>query len=117
MLVLVEGRVKLIEQPFKIGQEAHLDVLSSPIPLAADESVQRLADLPGLVGRFNEVNIKLDKCGGLTEAMARETRRLRLEVTAMRPRRREGDLLGFLSAMQSKPLQTSSSTGDLRCSS
>jgi hypothetical protein len=49
--------------------------------------------------------------------MARETRRLRLEVTAMRPRRREGDLLGFLSAMQSKPLQTSSSTGDLRCSS
>jgi L-alanine-DL-glutamate epimerase-like enolase superfamily enzyme len=82
MPVLVETGVKLIEQPFKIGQEAQLDGLRSSIPLAADESVQGLSDVPALVGRFNVVNIKLDKCGGLTEglAMAREARRLGLGV-------------------------------------
>lgn len=80
--VLIESGVKLIEQPFRVGQEAELDGLHSPIPVAADESAQGLADLPGLVGRFDVVNIKLDKCGGLTEGlvMAREARRLGLEV-------------------------------------
>ena len=94
MPVLVEARVELIEQPFKIGREAQLDGLSSPIPLAADESVQGLADLPALVGRFNVVNIKLDKCGGLTEAlaMAREARRLGLDVMV-------GNMLGTSLAM------------------
>ena len=43
---------------------------SRPIPIAADESVLTLADVPGLVGRFDVVNIKLDKCGGLTEGAA-----------------------------------------------
>jgi L-Ala-D/L-Glu epimerase len=82
MPVLVESQIELIEQPFRIGQEALLDDLNSPIPVAADESVQGLADLPDLVGRFNVVNIKLDKCGGLTEglAMAREARCLGLDV-------------------------------------
>lgn len=94
MPVLVESRVELIEQPFKIGQEALLDGLNSPIPLAADESVQGLADVPGLVGRFNVMNIKLDKCGGLTEAlaMAREARRLGLDVMV-------GNMLGSSLAM------------------
>ena len=79
---LIEARVQLIEQPFRVGQEADLEGLRSPIPVAADESAQGLPDLPGLAGRFNVVNIKLDKCGGLTEglAMAREARRLGLEV-------------------------------------
>jgi L-alanine-DL-glutamate epimerase-like enolase superfamily enzyme len=92
--VLVEAGVKLIEQPFKIGQEGQLDGLSSPIPIAADESVQGLADVPALVGRFNVVNIKLDKCGGLTEAlaMAREARRLGLDVMV-------GNMLGTSLAM------------------
>jgi L-alanine-DL-glutamate epimerase-like enolase superfamily enzyme len=94
MPVLVEARVELIEQPFKIGQEVQLDGLGSPIPLAADESVQGLADVPALVGRFNVVNIKLDKCGGLTEAlaMAREARRLGLDVMV-------GNMLGTSLAM------------------
>jgi L-alanine-DL-glutamate epimerase-like enolase superfamily enzyme len=70
MPTLIETRVSLIEQPFPVGQEALLDGLQSPIPIAADESVQSLADMPGLAGRFNLVNIKLDKCGGLTEALA-----------------------------------------------
>jgi L-Ala-D/L-Glu epimerase len=75
MPVLVDARVQLIEQPFKAGQEALLDGLRSPIPMAADESAQGLADLPGLVGRFQVINIKLDKCGGLTEGllMARDS--------------------------------------------
>lgn len=70
MPVLVEARVALIEQPFRIGQEHLLDGFQSPIPLAADESVQGLADMRSLVGRFDVVNIKLDKCGGLTEGLA-----------------------------------------------
>ena len=70
MPILVEAGVGLIEQPFAIGREADLDGLASPIPVAADESVQSTAEIPGLVGRADVVNIKLDKCGGLTEALA-----------------------------------------------
>jgi L-Ala-D/L-Glu epimerase len=82
MPVLVDARVGLIEQPFPIGREADLDGLRSPIPIAADESVQDLNDVPGLVGRFDIVSIKLDKSGGLTEglAMARHARALGLGV-------------------------------------
>ncbi|HKE37134.1 MAG TPA: enolase C-terminal domain-like protein, partial [Candidatus Baltobacteraceae bacterium] len=72
--------VGLIEQPFKVGHEAELDGLLSLIPLAADESVQGLADIEKARGRFDVVNIKLDKCGGLTEgfAMLGEIRRMGL---------------------------------------
>ncbi|HWA31713.1 MAG TPA: dipeptide epimerase [Rhizomicrobium sp.] len=69
MPALVEADVGLIEQPVKVGHEAELDGLNSPIPLAADESVQGLADIERAKGRFDVVNIKLDKCGGLTEAL------------------------------------------------
>jgi L-alanine-DL-glutamate epimerase-like enolase superfamily enzyme len=66
---LVDARVLLLEQPFARGREADLDSFDCPIPIAADESVQGLADMDGLLGRFDVVNIKLDKCGGLTEAL------------------------------------------------
>jgi len=69
MPVLVDANVSLIEQPIAVGQEAELDGLRSPIPLAADESVQGLDDIAKAKGRFDVVNIKLDKCGGLTEAL------------------------------------------------
>jgi L-alanine-DL-glutamate epimerase-like enolase superfamily enzyme len=94
MPALVETNVQLIEQPFKVGQEALLDGLQSPIPLAADESVQGLSGIPALVGRFNVMNIKLDKCGGLTEAlaMAREAGRLGLDVMV-------GNMVGTSLAM------------------
>jgi L-alanine-DL-glutamate epimerase-like enolase superfamily enzyme len=59
MPVLTEARVQLIEQPFPIGQESLLDGFESPVPIAADESVQSLADIPGLAGRFSVANIKL----------------------------------------------------------
>lgn len=79
---LAAADVKLLEQPLARGREADLTGYQCPIPIAADESVLALADIDGLVGRFNVVNIKLDKCGGLTEglAMARRARELGLGV-------------------------------------
>jgi L-alanine-DL-glutamate epimerase-like enolase superfamily enzyme len=62
--------VELIEQPVAAGQDHLLDGVASPIPLCADESCQDRADLPRCVGRYAAVNIKLDKAGGLTEALA-----------------------------------------------
>ncbi len=78
----VGADVRLVEQPLPRGQEAALDGFASPIPLAADESLQSIDDLPGLVGRVQVANIKLDKCGGLTEglAQARRARELGLGV-------------------------------------
>ncbi len=64
-----DAGVEMIEQPFRIGREADLDGLHSPIPIAADESVQDIGDLPTLSGRFDIVNIKLDKCGGSRTAL------------------------------------------------
>jgi L-alanine-DL-glutamate epimerase-like enolase superfamily enzyme len=91
---LIESRVALIEQPCKVGEEAWLDDLDSPIPLAADESAQGVLDVADLVGRFRVVNIKLDKCGGLTEglAMARAAQALGLEPMV-------GNMLGTSLAM------------------
>lgn len=70
MPVLLDTGVALIEQPFRVGEEELLDGLRSSIPIAADESAQSLKDIAALVGRFDVVNIKLDKCGGLTEGLA-----------------------------------------------
>lgn len=79
---LVANGVSLLEQPLRRGREADLDGFARPLPFAADESAVTLADTASLVGRFDVVNIKLDKCGGLTEglAIAREARRLGLDV-------------------------------------
>ncbi len=91
---LMLSQVSLLEQPIKRGRESDLTGYVSTIPIAADESALCLADLPGLVGRFQVVNIKLDKCGGLTEglAMAREARRLGLRVMV-------GNMVGSSLAM------------------
>ena len=79
---LVDADVSLLEQPLKRGREADLEGFTSPIPIAADESALSFGDVAGLVGRFNVINIKLDKCGGLTEGllMARRARALGLQV-------------------------------------
>jgi L-alanine-DL-glutamate epimerase-like enolase superfamily enzyme len=77
-----ELNVCLIEQPLPAGQEDLLEGLRVSVPLAADESCTTLQALPRLAGRFDYANIKLDKSGGLTEAldMAQEARRLGLGV-------------------------------------
>jgi L-alanine-DL-glutamate epimerase-like enolase superfamily enzyme len=62
--------VELIEQPVPVGEDHLLDHVASPIPLCADESLHDRADLGALIGRYRFVNIKLDKAGGLTEALA-----------------------------------------------
>ena len=67
---LLELGVEFIEQPLRRGADADLDGFESPIPLVADESCTDRDSLPELVNRYQGVNIKLDKCGGLTEALA-----------------------------------------------
>ncbi len=62
--------VELIEQPLPAGEDDALAGRDFPIPICADESCHTAADLPGLVGRYQAVNVKLDKTGGLTEALA-----------------------------------------------
>lgn len=61
--------VELIEQPLPRERDAELDKLDSPIPLAADESCTDRSTLGHLIGRYQFINIKLDKCGGLTEGL------------------------------------------------
>lgn len=62
--------IELIEQPVRAGQDHLLDGIASPIPLGADESLHDRADLARCSGRYRAINIKLDKAGGLTEALA-----------------------------------------------
>lgn len=66
---LLQADVKLVEQPFPVGHEAELDSLPHSVPIAGDESIQDTGDLESSIDRFDVVNIKLDKCGGLTEAL------------------------------------------------
>jgi L-alanine-DL-glutamate epimerase-like enolase superfamily enzyme len=68
-----EAGVRLIEQPFPAGKDAILSELSASdrfgIPFCADESLHTAADLPEIAARYQAINIKLDKTGGLTEAL------------------------------------------------
>ena len=66
---LTELNVELIEQPFSAGDDAVLEILDRPIPICADESCHTTADLPRLKNRYEVINVKLDKTGGLTEAL------------------------------------------------
>ena len=62
--------VELVEQPLPAGADAALADIERAVPVAADESCHTRADLPTLAGRYDVVNVKLDKTGGLTEALA-----------------------------------------------
>ncbi|PST21818.1 dipeptide epimerase [Mesorhizobium plurifarium] len=64
-----EHGISLIEQPLPAGHDEILASLARPVPVCADESVHATEDLERLVGRYDAVNIKLDKTGGLTEAL------------------------------------------------
>jgi L-alanine-DL-glutamate epimerase-like enolase superfamily enzyme len=65
-----EARVMLVEQPLPAGQDEALKRIRRPLAVCADESVHDRASLDGLRERYDAVNIKLDKTGGLTEALA-----------------------------------------------
>jgi L-alanine-DL-glutamate epimerase-like enolase superfamily enzyme len=65
-----DAGVALIEQPLPDGQDQMLAGIRRPIPVCADESVHDRASLPALASKYDAVNIKLDKAGGLTEALA-----------------------------------------------
>ncbi|WP_337926455.1 dipeptide epimerase [Luteimonas saliphila] len=79
---LLEARVALLEQPCVRGREHELDGIARALPFAADESILDLAELEARHHRFDVINIKLDKCGGLTEGlmMARRARELGKQV-------------------------------------
>ena len=67
---MVRLGVKMVEQPLPAGEDGVLAEIERPLPVCADESCHDRASLPGLKGKYDMVNIKLDKTGGLTEALA-----------------------------------------------
>ncbi|EAR50779.1 Mandelate racemase / muconate lactonizing enzyme [Oceanicola granulosus HTCC2516] len=67
---LVRLGVELVEQPLPAGDDDMLGEIARPLPVCADESCHDVASLAGLKGKYDVVNIKLDKTGGLTEALA-----------------------------------------------
>jgi L-alanine-DL-glutamate epimerase-like enolase superfamily enzyme len=75
-------RIEMIEQPLPRGADAPLEGLRSPVPLCADESCLHLGELDAVVGRYQMINIKLDKAGGLTHALqlASEARKRGLRI-------------------------------------
>jgi L-alanine-DL-glutamate epimerase-like enolase superfamily enzyme len=91
---LVDSKVSLLEQPCARGHESDLDGIDHVIPIAADESVLGLDEVEALVGRFDVVNIKLDKCGGLTEGLLIAERARVLEMKVM-----VGNMIGTSLAM------------------
>jgi L-alanine-DL-glutamate epimerase-like enolase superfamily enzyme len=112
--------VTLVEQPLPADDDDALAAIPHPVPVCADESVHDRASLARLTGRYEAVNIKLDKTGGLTEAlaMARDAERLGFAVMvgcmvatslAMAPamlvaqRARHVDLDGPLLLAQDRP--------------
>ena len=67
---LLELGVAMVEQPLPAGKDELLDEIERPLPICADESCHDRQSLPELKGRYDMINIKLDKTGGLTEALA-----------------------------------------------
>jgi L-Ala-D/L-Glu epimerase len=82
MRACAEAGVELIEQPLPAGGDALLAGLPREVPICADESLHTLAELDAICGRYDAVNVKLDKAGGLTEGLelVREARRRGLQV-------------------------------------
>jgi len=91
---LVRLGVALVEQPVPADQDDVLLGMDRPVPVCADESCHDRASLPALAGKYDVVNIKLDKTGGLTEALA-----LRSEAQALGYRIMVGCMVGSSLAM------------------
>ncbi len=84
---LAEFGISMIEQPLRRGHDEELEDYDSPVPLCADESCQHIGELDLAARRYQMVNIKLDKCGGLTHglelAAAAKSKGLRIMVGCM----------------------------------
>jgi len=78
-----QAGVALIEQPLPAGKDEALARIERTIPVCADESMHDRASLPALAGKYEAVNIKLDKTGGLTEALATAAEAERKKFTIM----------------------------------
>jgi len=66
---LIRLGVSMVEQPLPAGQDEILQEIERPLPVCADESCHDTGSLPDLAGKYDMINIKLDKTGGLTEAL------------------------------------------------
>ncbi|AQS61643.1 L-Ala-D/L-Glu epimerase [Rhizobium rhizogenes] len=78
-----ELKISLIEQPLPASKDMILSRIDHPVLICADESVHSTKDLAGLRDRYDAINIKLDKTGGLTEALVMKTEAERLGFTIM----------------------------------
>ncbi|MBB2672243.1 UNVERIFIED_ORG: L-alanine-DL-glutamate epimerase-like enolase superfamily enzyme [Rhizobium esperanzae] len=81
--IAAEAGVTLVEQPLPAGRDALLAEIRRPLLVCADESVHHTGDLASLADRYDAINIKLDKSGGLTEALAMKTEAERLGFSIM----------------------------------
>ena len=112
---LVELGVELIEQPLPARSDQALVGFRSPIPLCADESCHTRASLDAVMGKYQFVNIKLDKTGGLTEALglahAARERGFRLMTGCM-----TGTSLAMAPACWSRAWPTTSTSTGRCCS-
>ena len=72
--------VELIEQPFPADADEALESLDHPVPVCADESCHTTGDLPRLKNRYEVINVKLDKTGGLTEALGCASARAKADL-------------------------------------
>lgn len=82
MPVLEECRVAMLEQPVPAGEDAWLETYDSPVPICADEAIHTVTELDVVAARYDVVNVKLDKSGGLTAGLelARATRERGLKL-------------------------------------
>jgi len=80
--ISAEMNIALVEQPLPAGKDEMLALINRPVIVCADESVHHTGDLASLRDRYDAINIKLDKTGGLTEALAmkREAQRLGFQI-------------------------------------
>ncbi len=81
--VAAELNIALIEQPLPAGKDSILSRINRAVPICADESVHLTTDLASLRDRYDAINIKLDKTGGLTEALIMKKEAQRLGYTIM----------------------------------
>ncbi|KFD22724.1 N-acetyl-D-Glu racemase DgcA [Tatumella ptyseos] len=106
---LADYRIAMVEQPLPAGRDDILRTFHAPFPVCADESCHTAEDIARLADRYQMINIKLDKCGGLTEAlnMVSTARELQMRIMV-------GCMLGSSLAMEAAlPVATAAEFVDL----